>query len=547
MSTNFLNKAKVTSPCRGILCFLTALLTWLTPVASHAASAEKSLVVPVNGPPSLPAAAPYKPEGDTITVELSQYAGYAGLVLANRGLEPNEASLFYKRYGFKVRFTLNEEESWPALNTGKLAASATTVDVLAAYGKQFAVVVPAMISFSRGADGVVMRSDLKEIRDLIGKSVVVAKFTESDFFMRYLAIKNGLQIHMRSSMADSPDPGKINLLFTEKVDAATEVFADALKQGKKDPAACVGWAPITTDAVTRSKGKAYLKTTNRNQLIIADILVLNRGFAEANPKMVEGLVYGLIAGNQMASEIKNGKGSTADLDLLCKAFTTDPKDPYDRASMLEELGKVDLANLPLNVAFFADKMPQGGSFAGLIEEAERCYGPALVPAPVPAEEFHSNAALDALTASGEFSSQRLTIDAIPGPSSKKLVSVVRKNVRFQFDEAVYSRLDPAMGENGTNLESIASFAKVSPGSVVKLLGHLDNTKAREQGSAWAKANEARAIKASLERAATVKKMLIDSYGLRDDQIETVGKGWSEPLGVEPEQNRRVEVQIFSLE
>ena len=99
--------------------------------------------------------ATYHPDGDTITVEISQYAGYAGLVLANGGLDATENSFFYKNYHFKVKFTLSEEESWPALNSGKMAASATTVDVLAAYGKQFNVIVPALISFSRGSDQVV--------------------------------------------------------------------------------------------------------------------------------------------------------------------------------------------------------------------------------------------------------------------------------------------------------------------------------------------------------------------------------------------------------
>jgi hypothetical protein len=34
---------------------------------------------------------------------------------------------------------------------------------------------------------------------------------------------------------------------------------------------------MTTNLVQKSKGKAYIKTTNRNQLIIADILVCSLG------------------------------------------------------------------------------------------------------------------------------------------------------------------------------------------------------------------------------------------------------------------------------
>jgi NitT/TauT family transport system substrate-binding protein len=141
-------------------------------------------------------AAPNQPKENTLLVEISEYAGYAGLVAANGGLEPNDNSIFSKKYGFKVKLVVSEEESWDKLNSGQMAASVTTADVLAAYGKQFQVVVPAQIGFSRGADGIVVRSDVKRINGLKGKMVAATQFTESDFFVRYLAQEAGLGIEM---------------------------------------------------------------------------------------------------------------------------------------------------------------------------------------------------------------------------------------------------------------------------------------------------------------------------------------------------------------
>jgi hypothetical protein len=40
---------------------------------------------------------------------------------------------------------------------------------------------------ARGADGVVVTSDVKKINDLQGKVLAASQFTESDFFIRYLA------------------------------------------------------------------------------------------------------------------------------------------------------------------------------------------------------------------------------------------------------------------------------------------------------------------------------------------------------------------------
>jgi hypothetical protein len=42
--------------------------------------------------PQLDAPGTYQPQGDVIDVELSKYAGYAGLIAANGGLEPNPNS-----------------------------------------------------------------------------------------------------------------------------------------------------------------------------------------------------------------------------------------------------------------------------------------------------------------------------------------------------------------------------------------------------------------------------------------------------------------------
>ena len=85
--------------------------------------------------PKLKAAAPFDLKDNTVAIELSEYAGYSGLVVANGGLAPNESSIFFKKFGFKVKLTLSEEDSWSGLNSGRMAASATTADVLPLYGQ----------------------------------------------------------------------------------------------------------------------------------------------------------------------------------------------------------------------------------------------------------------------------------------------------------------------------------------------------------------------------------------------------------------------------
>jgi NitT/TauT family transport system substrate-binding protein len=79
-----------------------------TPGASAAPEvAEVQVEVPKLAPP-----APVQLKDNVVPIEISEYAGYAGLIAANGGLEPNENSIFFKEHGFKVRLTVSEDEDW---------------------------------------------------------------------------------------------------------------------------------------------------------------------------------------------------------------------------------------------------------------------------------------------------------------------------------------------------------------------------------------------------------------------------------------------------
>src|SRR5687768_8804510 len=305
---------------------------------------EVKVEVPRLSPP-----APFNYKDNIVPIEISEYAGYAGLIAANGGMEPTENSVFFKNHGFKVKLTVSEDESWSELNEGKIAGSVTTVDVLAAYGRQLHAVVPAQIGFSRGADGVVTTTDIKRINQLKGKTIAAAQFTEVDFFIRYLAQEAGLEINAISSLEATPHPDKVNLVYTEDGFEAGTLFAAELKSGKNRLAGCVTWEPKVSEVVQGSGGKAHVLTTNRNLLIIADVMILHRGFAEQQPKIVEGLVHGLMEGNRMVRDQPESY-----LDAVGRAFK------WSRDETRDELKQVHLSNLPENLAFFSGRIDEAG-------------------------------------------------------------------------------------------------------------------------------------------------------------------------------------------
>ncbi|MBC8646256.1 MAG: OmpA family protein, partial [Thermoanaerobaculia bacterium] len=499
-----------------------------------------AFIEPLFACPVLEPAGTFLVKDNTLDLELSEYAGYAGLIVANGGLEPSENSHFFKKHGFKVRIKLSEEESWGALNAGRIAASATTVDVLVAYCRNFQVSAPVQIGFSRGADGLVVRKEVRRFNDLKGRTLVTAQFTEADFFVRYLAQEAGIPVHLLSQPDESPKSDHINLLFAADAFAAGDLFAQELAAGGTTLAGCVTWAPKTTEVVEASKGAAHLLTTNKNLLIVADILVVNRGFAQANPKLVAGLTEGLLEGNRLVRD-----NPAAHLALLGRVFKWSP----DEARA--ELAKVHLSNLPENLAFYAGTIDSAGSFSGIFSSATLAYG-ALIDQPSDAERYMDPTHLQALQAAGAFAGQQISLSPIRSSGAGALEGdpLLSKDIRFLF-EPNSANLDLQSRDNLTNLDALKRLLQVSPGSTLLLRGHVDNAlveRFREQGGeTFVRKMALEAMQLSKNRANEIRRVLTERLQVPADRVQTVGRGWEEPSGTEAERNRRVEVQWFTVE
>jgi NitT/TauT family transport system substrate-binding protein len=498
--------------------------------------ADVQVEVPKLAPPGN-----FELKDNTVPIEISEYAGYAGLIAANGGLEPNENSVFFKQHGFKVKLTISEDEDWSELNEGRIGASVTTVDVLAVYGKQFHAVVPAQIGFSRGADGLVVRSDIKRINSLKGKIIATAQFTEVDFLIRYLAQEAGLGIRALSSVNAPIDPERINLVYTEDGFGAGDLFLSDLKSGGNKIAGCVTWQPKIDEVVQGSGGKAHVLTTNRNLLIVADVMVVHRGLAEKYPQIVAGLVQGVLEGNRLVRDRQ-----AEYLDVVARAFK------WSRDEAKAELSAVHLSNLPENLAFFSGEIDEAGSFGGIYQSAVYAYGNDLIKDPVDSERFVDLKHLQAIDKAGVFKDQKITIAPIKTASRGTLEAdpLLSKDIRFLF-EANSAALDASNQDNLRNLEAIKKLLQVSPGSTLLLRGHVDNalvTKFREQGGeAYVRTQALRAMELSRNRAAEIKRLLVEKHNVPTARVDIVGRGWEEPVSTESEPNRRVEVQWFTIE
>ncbi|MCB1552992.1 MAG: OmpA family protein [Xanthomonadales bacterium] len=498
-------------------------------------------IEPLSGAPTLDAAAPYLPKDNVIDVDISEYAGYAGLIVANGGLAPNPDSIFARKYGFQVRLTLSEEEGWSKLNNGRIAASVTTADALAIIGRQFEVEVPAQIGFSRGADMVVVDSGIANINQLKGKVIASSQHNEAEFFIRYLASEAGVPIKVLRDLDGRPGPNELGLVFYEDAFIACDAYQFELAGRSPRLNGCVGWSPRTDEVVEASNGRAKILVSNRNLLIIADILLVNKGFAQARPEWVKGLVHGLLEGNRQVRD-----NPETHLSVIAQSLGWEVDETRD------ELAKVHLSNLPENIAFFEGTIDAAGSFQGIFQSSVLSYGE-LIKNPADPARFVDIAMLKSLSSVAEFAQQKVAIAPIKtgGGVSLEGDALLSKDIRFFFMPNS-SELDMTAKENEGYLDTIKNFLQISPGSVVLLRGHVDNAKIadfqQQGGQALVRSMALKAMELSRQRAQSVRDALLARYPNIDKaRLELVGRGWEEPASTDSEMNRRVEVQWFTLE
>ncbi|HKE95225.1 MAG TPA: phosphate ABC transporter substrate-binding/OmpA family protein [Povalibacter sp.] len=514
------------------------------PSATQASAADADApapIEPVDGTPTLDAAATYEPKDNVLQIDISEYAGYGGLIVANGGLEPNPDSFFAKEYGFKVKISKSEDETWSPLNNGRLAATATTTDALAVLGRQFEAVVPVQIGYSRGADMVVVDRGIASVNQLAGKVLAASQFNESEFFIRYLAQEAGVPVTVLRDLDSQPESGHLGLVFYEDAFVACDAYAHELTRTNPRLQGCVGWTPRTDEVVEQSGGKAKILVSNRNLLVVADVLAVNKGFAKAHPDMVRGLVHGILEGNRRLRDQQ-----PQNIGVVAKAFGWSEEEARD------ELSHVHLSNLPENRAFFSGTIDSAGSFGGIFQSSVLAYG-STIRNPTDPARFVDSSYLDALAGKGLFADQKIAIAPIRTSTSASLEGdpLLSKDIRFFF-EPNSATLDKAAPQNGEYLDIINRFLQVSPGSTVLLRGHVDNARVdefRQQGGdQLVKSMALKAMELSRQRSVAVRDALLERYKKIDtSRIETVGRGWEEPAGPDSTLNRRVEVQWFTLE
>ncbi|HNV72638.1 MAG TPA: hypothetical protein PKO06_23215, partial [Candidatus Ozemobacteraceae bacterium] len=137
-----------------------------------------------------------------VVFPINVWIGWLPIVAANHGFRPSEESVFFKKFGFKVDLKLIDDpvaarDSFAAGNSHVLWG---TLDMIALFAGELmkdsrtAPRVVQQIDWSNGGDGIVVRTAIRSVTDLKGKTVAFAQKSPSQYFISNLLINAGMRI-----------------------------------------------------------------------------------------------------------------------------------------------------------------------------------------------------------------------------------------------------------------------------------------------------------------------------------------------------------------
>ena len=226
--------------------------------------------------PAVKGTSAYKPleDNNTVRFALNVWAGWAPIVLANKGFKAGKEWKTADGKPFKVDLVLIDNPVADARRLrGRRSAhrlgdarhgAALPGELRRRAGRPESRIMPRIyqqVDFSNGGDGIVVRENIKTVADLRGKKIVLAQNSPSHYFAAEHA-----------GLGRACSLARWNGLHRDAFQAAAAFNA------KKDLAACVSWAPDIYN-LAKAKGNRLLVTTKEANHLIADVWFARADFA----------------------------------------------------------------------------------------------------------------------------------------------------------------------------------------------------------------------------------------------------------------------------
>jgi NitT/TauT family transport system substrate-binding protein len=469
------------------------------------------------------------------------WAGWLPVIAANGGTKPNPDSIFAKKYGFRVQMDLMDDPvaARDAFAAGKVHTLWGTADmvVLMASGlsqdSRTAPRVVQQVDWSNGGDGIVVRSNIKSVADLRGKSIALAQNSPSEYYLTSLLLSAGL------SLKD------VKMKYTA---TAFEAAAAFVSDRKVD--ACVSWAPDIYNIPEKVAGTRILSSTKDANKLIADVYAVRADFVRDHPEVIEGLISGIFEGMDL---IKQNPEQAC--KWMADAFAMKQEDVM---GMRNDFHSTNFAE---NVQFFLNSS-NPTNFERTWKGASYVYRElGRIDAPVSFDQVMDFSFIQTIQKKGTFANQKDESIASFTPSSFRKPSaeapILTQTIRINFFPNSSNPYEPARDDLNNplsgklydpnvdaTLDRVARLAGQFARAVILIEGHTDSSmKGRVPVDA--------VLSLSRDRAEAIKRALIDKYKFDPNKFTIQGKGWDAPADSNDPNNqalnRRVEISVFPPE
>jgi outer membrane protein OmpA-like peptidoglycan-associated protein/ABC-type nitrate/sulfonate/bicarbonate transport system substrate-binding protein len=214
------------------------------------------------------------------------------------------------------------------------------------------------LTWSTGGDAMVVRGNIKRVRDLRGKKIALQAYGPHVEYLGKVLADDGLTFrdvtlvwlpeltlppYDTKGMATDPASA---MRADATIDAALTIIPDAL--------ALTSGGATGTGAEQSVKGAKILLTTKTASRVIADVYAVRSDYLNSNRSEVEKLAHGLLRGQEALQQLQQQKSSrqAENLQLLGKAADILLGSPQATADAEALLGDCEFVGYPGNVAFF---------------------------------------------------------------------------------------------------------------------------------------------------------------------------------------------------
>jgi NitT/TauT family transport system substrate-binding protein len=438
-------------------------------------------------------------DSDIIKVGVVTWGGYAGGQYFNEGFKASKASRFYKDYGLKVEFVVNDDvdASLNAWKNGDIDLHWYTIDAFPTIIeglRDFDPVALWQADWSRGGDAIVVRRGIKNVSDLKGKKVAVAELTPSHSFLLYLLDAAGMSVD-----------------DIQVVPQASAVDAAAAFKSQQVDAAVV-WSPDDLQCVRDVPGAIILESSRGASHIIADFFFAKREYAEANRDKLQKLFDGWMIGAAEINASQSAKNKAA--DILAEGLGLPVEDA------MGALDNVRLATFGDNRNFFGLNTQYTGVNGNnlYLQMANKYKALGFTGNKVPTWRqvafpgFVQNSNLSGAMHDAE---QTKGFTKLADNEAKEKEAIATKQVSISFRTGEYQ-----VDENAKYIidREFIDIAKAFGNARIRIEGNTDNVGSAASNKALSK-----------RRAQSVANYLINEHGMAANRIIVIGNGPDNPV------------------